>query len=286
MTVNVSRHGSPGPDDEEYAQELWEDLEDTIESLPERPINFGMAMNDSLFCVQAWLAVNPEGSQLETWEAVTTALQVHYAAFVCADTTQGEADFMINHEVHTNPATGPHYYANAGNWLTAFWLAIVCRDQERMTRLCEIPLEVLRASGAEGDEYVYHWVDVLQTYWLERPDLIEKLTLTFQTSHPDVATIAPRDLLQNILYQPIALFHRFLIKDRDAFNQTLLEAVRAHKAYWTATEKREGSVQGYLALGPLAIACLAYDAGFPLDIETPYLPGELLRRAWVGEFPT
>ncbi|MGA5420707.1 Imm49 family immunity protein [Streptomyces lavendulocolor] len=42
----------------------------------------------------------------------------------------------------------------------------------------------------------------------------------------------------------------------------------------------------YLALGPLAIACLAYDAGFPIDVESDYLPSELLNRAWLGEFPT
>ncbi|MFJ8313170.1 MULTISPECIES: immunity 49 family protein [unclassified Streptomyces] len=286
MTVNVTRHGGPGPDDEAYAQTLWKGLARTIASLHDRPRNFGLALNNSLSCVQAWLAVNPDGSQLETWEAVTTAMQVHSAAFAAACATEGTGEYRINHELHAIPATGPQYYANAGNWLTAFWFAVVCRDQARMTQLCEIPLDVLRASGAEGDEYVHHWVDALQTYWLERPGLAEKLTLAIQTSHPDVATIAPRDLLQNILYQPINLFHRFLVKDHEAFNQALLEAVQAHKAYWTATAKREGSVEGYLALGPLAIACLAHDAGFEIDIETPYLPGELLRRAWLGEFPT
>ncbi|MGW2927959.1 hypothetical protein ACWC8S_24015, partial [Streptomyces fungicidicus] len=31
--------------------------------------------------------------------------------------------------------------------------------------------ETLRASGAVFEEYIYHWVDALQTYWLERPGL-------------------------------------------------------------------------------------------------------------------
>lgn len=41
-----------------------------------------------------------------------------------------------------------------------------------------------------------------------------------------------------------------------------------------------------MALGPLAMACLAYDAGFPIEIESEYLPKALVERAWVGEFDT
>ncbi|MGA5166236.1 Imm49 family immunity protein [Streptomyces lavendulocolor] len=42
----------------------------------------------------------------------------------------------------------------------------------------------------------------------------------------------------------------------------------------------------YLALGPLAIACLAYDAGFPIEVESEYLPKHLLTHGWLGEYPT
>ncbi len=42
------------------------------------------------------------------------------------------------------------------------------------------------------DEYIYHWVDTLQTYWLRRSGLVEKLTAAFQASDPTVAQVAPR----------------------------------------------------------------------------------------------
>lgn len=286
MTSKVTRHGSPGPDDEEYAQDLSEGLADTIRSLEQSPRNFGLAMDEALMHVQARLAVDPNGSSIDTWEAVVSAMQVGSALFASASAGEGTVECRIDHEIRTIPAAGPDFYANAGNWLTAFWFAIVCRDQARMTQLCEVSLDLLRASGAQGDEYVYHWVDSLQTYWREAPGLVEKLTTTMNTSSPEIATIAPRDLLQRVLYQPINLFYRFLLKDHDAFNQALLEAVEAHKAYWTADEDRAGSVEGYLALGPLAIACLAHDAGFPIEVESDYLPKHLLERSWLGEFPT
>ncbi|MYQ56933.1 hypothetical protein GTY68_06730 [Streptomyces sp. SID4926] len=43
---------------------------------------------------------------------------------------------------------------------------------------------------------------------------------------------------------------------------------------------------GFFSLPLLAMACLAHDAGFPIDVESPYIPRFLLSGEWVGEFPT
>lgn len=94
---------------------------------------------------------------------------------------------------------------------------------------CRVPLDLLRSSGTEGDAYVHHWVDAVQTYWHEQPGLPEKLTSAIEPSHPNIATIAPHDLLQCVLYPPINLSHQFLRKDHDGFNQALAEALELHK---------------------------------------------------------
>ncbi|NKI44557.1 immunity 49 family protein [Streptomyces sp. LD120] len=62
--------------------------------------------------------------------------------------------------------------------------------------------------------------------------------------------------------------------------------VHLHKAYWTADEDRAKDPDGSLALAPLAMACLAYDGGIPLNVASDYLPRHLLQRSWVGEFET
>ncbi|WP_405618739.1 immunity 49 family protein [Streptomyces sp. NBC_00076] len=286
MTVRVARHGSPGPDDDAYAQALGEGLTRTIAVLERSPRMFDGAMGGADTYLHACLAVNPDASRLRTWEATVTAMQVSSAAFTAALRTEGNIEFRIADQLLTIPRTGPQHYTNAGNWLKAFWLSVVCREQDRMTQLCEIPLDFLRSSGVEYDEYVYHWIDALQTYWLERPELGEKLVDAIQMSSPEVAQIADREALDKILYQPINLFQYFLRKDREGFHQALVEALELHKSFWTESEAREESVEGYLALGPLAIACLAHDAGIPIDVESDYIPSQLLNRAWLGEFPT
>jgi hypothetical protein len=93
-------------------------------------------------------------------------------------------------------------------------------------------------------------------------------------------------MLQGLLHPPINLFHHFVRKDEEGFSPALVEALKLHKAYWTLTEDRSTDIDGAVALGPLAIACLAYDAGFPIDVESDYLPKHLLTHGWLGEFPT
>ncbi|WP_258539771.1 immunity 49 family protein [Streptomyces ipomoeae] len=286
MTARVARHARPGTLDKAALKDLAEDLEGSVDDLGQSPSGFGLAMDETLTLFQARAVLDPDAAELETWEAVVSAMQVGTAAFMAAQATDGVVECRIMDEVRTIAATGPQFYANAGNWLTTLWFVVICRDQERMDAMCQVPVELLRASGAHGDEYVYHWVDALQAYWLERPGLVEKIQAAITASYPEIATIAPRDLLQNVLYQPINLFSHFLRKDHEGFSAALVEALELHKTYWTATAERVADLNGVIALGPLAIACLAYDAGFPIEVESEYLPKELLERSWVGEFET
>jgi hypothetical protein len=40
-----------------------------------------------------------------------------------------------------------------------------------------------------------------------------------------------------------------------------------------------------VALGPLAMACLAHDAGMRLDVTSDHFPDVLVKAEWVGESP-
>ncbi|MEV0529851.1 immunity 49 family protein [Streptomyces sp. NPDC050439] len=290
MTVEVFRHDlSAEPDPEQLAQSLGAHLVDGIDHLADSAGSASLIdshFDTGLLVMRAHCVVDPRAATLETWEATVNAMQLGSALFAVTTTTEGPFECRINRKMRTLPAVGPMPTADAGSWLTAYWLAVICRDQPRMTQLCEIPLERLRAREGKYDEYIYHWVDTLQTYWLRRPGLVDKLTATFQASDPAVARIAPRDLLDGLLYPPIILFYRLIRKDEEGFSPALLEALKLHKAYWTLNDDRKADIDGSVALGPLAIACLAYDGGIPIDVESEYLPQHLLQRGWVGEFPT
>ncbi|MFC8367114.1 immunity 49 family protein [Streptomyces sp. NPDC057239] len=258
-----------------------------MEDLEEYPDSFGRVFSKALSTAKLQTLDDPTADKLETWEAWVMAMQVGSALFASATAPEGSTvECMIGHEVRTIPAVGITHFVDAGTWLEAFWLAVVCRDQARMTRLCEVPVETLRASGAVFEEYIYHWVDTLQTYWLERPGLGEKLVAAFDGTDPDRLRFMDREMMLKVLYPPINLFYRFVGRDADQFNEALVQGLELHKEYWTASEEREESGEGDIPLAILALACLAHDAGLPVEVESEYLPENLLKRSWLGEFPT
>jgi len=287
VTVQIARHVlSAGPDAEQYAERLDQHLAEEIDGLEESTAVIDSTFGTAVLSLRARCVIDPRAAAAETWDAAVNAMQMGSALFAVTGASEGPVECRINRKMRALPAAGPLSTADAGNWLTAFWLAVICREQQRMTQLCEIPLERLRSPEGQYDEYIYHWVDTLQTYWLRRPGLVEKLTATFQASDPSVARIAPRDLLQGVLYPPINLFYHFVRKDEEGFSPALVEALKLHKLYWTLNEDREADIDGSIALGPLAIACLAYDGKVPIQVESDYLPKHLLQHDWLGEFPT
>ncbi len=290
MATRISRPyeevGHPDPD--RLRQEFNESVVKDIDELEEWPDSFGMTFGSALHTAKIQCSLDPTAEKLETWESWVMAMQVGSALFASATAPQGSTvECMIAHKVRTIPAVGITHFVDAGTWLEAFWLAVICRDQARMTQLCQVPIETLRASGAVFEEYIYDWIDALQTYWLERPGLGEKLVAAFDKTDPDQLRFVDRELMLKILYPPINMFYRFISRDPDKFNEALVQAVRLHKEYWTAdVEERQETSDGDVALAPLALACLAYDAGRPIEVESEYLPEHLLKRSWVGEFPT
>ncbi|AFR08370.1 immunity 49 family protein [Nocardiopsis alba] len=183
---------------------------------------------------------------------------------------------MINRKLRRTTAIGPWYCTNVGNWLQAFFLAVVCREQQRYRDLCEIPVDLLREAGeSEGTRYnpsSYHWAAALQDFVLHRPGLAENLTAAMELSTPERAEISDPEYLNKITFPPM--------------NQGLA----LHGDYWT-TGERINDIDGIVSLPLLALACLGYDTAeqnpdFHFDVESGYLPKHLLENSWYGEFPT
>jgi hypothetical protein len=231
---------------------------------------------------------DPTADKFPTWEAWVTAMQVGSALFAAGTATEGPVRCRIGSmgEFKNLPATGPQDYLHAGNWLTSFYLAAICRENDRANQLAQVPISFLRASGAEFDEYIYAWVETLQNAWFGRRETWDNLVTAINGTAPASTQIASNELMLKILYPPLEMFHRYQRQEAGQFNTALAEALNWHKEYWTGEEARSMSSEGLVALGPLAIACMAYDAGIPIEVESEYLPEALLKRSWVGEYDT
>nr|WP_234426956.1 immunity 49 family protein [Streptomyces niger] len=286
MVTSVPRHGFPTDNAAEGLAVLTKSAGRVLGRLEGSETSRARALNATLSLAKARCATDPEAAQIETWEAWVTAMQVGSGLFAAACTTEGSVPCRIAGETKNLPATGPQPYTHAGAWVTSFYLAMICREKQRLTELAQVPVSLLRESGQVFDEYIYAWVEALQGAWLGRDDVGDKLVAAVDGTKPEAARVADVELMSNILYPPIILFYRYLRGDREHFTEALVDALRWHKAYWTRDEDRSMSSEGLVSLGPLAIACLARDTGFPIEVESEYLPKALLDFAWAGELDT
>lgn len=227
---------------------------------------------------------DPGAVMLETWESWLLAMQVHSAVFAAAAPDLETVTCKIRQEERRLATTGPQTYLNANTWLDAFYLAMICREAARLDMLARIPVSLLRDFGGALAEYTYAWVETLQSFWLHRDDLRTHLIRAVDLSAPEQARVIDAEEMSKLRYPPIIMLYHYLRNDLAGFNEALADAVRWHKEYWTADEDRASNILGVVALGPLAIACLAKANGVPVDIESDYLPEALLDFAWRGEF--
>ncbi|MFB7148677.1 immunity 49 family protein [Streptomyces virginiae] len=253
------------------AEALTRATVDSAARIPHDPPALGDAVASALALAHVRCTAAPRASDVVTWDAWETAVRLGSALFTGAE----QAQWCLGEEhplrLPAAPAAPP---ADARAWLDAFYAAVVCRAHDRVARLCRVPLETLRQDDTV-DAYVLHWIDTLQTYFSEgRPAdaVVEKLLATMQSSLPETLTHSPDEFVNRVDFQPVSLFHRLLTREHDAFGASLAEALAEHGGYWGES----GAPRARVALGVLAMACLAHDHGFPLDPELPYLPRYLV----------
>ncbi|MEU5264848.1 immunity 49 family protein [Amycolatopsis sp. NPDC021455] len=284
---SVSRH----PVDEAAAGQRLKTLEQGLGKLPmvivQSPHTGGLrlAMTRSLEELGLRLIGDPRAAWLDTWEATVRAMQAGAALFLATSRTEGEIEFRFGEETLRRAAVGPNMYGNATMWLDALWLAMICRERPRIDLLASIPQDLLRASTIEYDEFVYSWVGALQTYWTRGEGLVDQILNAMAGTDPaGLRQLDPDAVLQRY-YPPIEMFYHLTQRDDAKFNDALYNALELHRRYWS-TEEERNNPSGYVALGPLAIACLARDAGVTIEVESEYLPANLLAGSWVGEHTT
>ncbi|MGW1894715.1 immunity 49 family protein [Streptomyces sp. NPDC002004] len=259
--------------------ELVQTTAESMARLTQSPAGLGEAFASALALAHAHCAADPDAAHIATWDAWATALQLGCALFTGA---QPQECHLGEDLVGQLPATAAEPPPDGRAWLDALYLAVVCRQKDRISRLCQVPLETLRRDDSV-DEYVLHWIDTLQTYFSDRSmdEVVEKLVAAMETSMPDAVTHAPDDFVNRIDYQPVALFHRLIARDHDAFDEALAEALAHHGGYWGES----AAPRARAALGPLAMACLAYDYEFPVALKQPHLPTYLLNRERIEDIP-
>lgn len=235
-------------------------------------------------------ASDPSAYEARTWESTTLAMQAGTAIFKVARQREGTVDCMIRTETVAIPATGPVSWSNESVWLEALWFTMICRERERTDFLCDVPEELLRASEMGGVPYPYlaPWGRALRGWWRREPDHYDHLVEAIRAADPEAPGLS-RDEAEHIALLALPrmkMFRGIVENDETIFNDALFEALELHRAYWTRDSERAAGPASYVAVPALALACLARELGFTINVRSQYLPERLLDGEWVGEFPT
>ncbi|MBB6120265.1 immunity 49 family protein [Nocardiopsis algeriensis] len=270
-----------------------EKIEKQVSWLVNKPMMADMALHSIGLEARICLSVDPTAGEWLTWEAWTTWMQVAEAPFAMCSIAPGETvERIINQKRRTLRHLPPGPECDAGTWLTAFSLAVTCRDENRVASLCQItPAFLKEASEKRGgayDEYIYPLIAAVQDFILNRPTLGDNLYQAMDLSRPENASISDAERLNCLIFPVIESLYRLAQKDTEKFNEAMEQGIRLFRTYYTADEERSRDKQGVVPLHLFGIACMAYDLAqifpdFNPDLDSGYLPKHILKRSRHGE---
>jgi hypothetical protein len=279
----VDRHEIDTAFAAEQVDTLRPGVESMLASLEQYAEAFNLLLTTALMVADYRCALDPAAEQGPTWESITLPMQVSTAMFAAANRT---VECTIGVKTMQIKATGQQYWTEAGNWLTAYYLAMTCRERERLDLLSATPVELLKTRGNPYAPYDYAWIETLQKVWRREPGSYEKLLEAIAGTDPATIPTEQHEFVLFRLYPPMKMLGFLLSNEPDNFNDALFEALELHRRYWTGTPERARTPDGFIALGILAIISLAKEMGVSIDVESPYIPSQLVRGAWIGEFRT
>ena len=291
-----SRHDTSVPAYKRHLEKVERKREKEVAGMIKAPFSVGISLDNMARSARVTLAMDPDTSELYTWEAWAAWMQVAEVVFAMSTAPSGSTvERLVDHEVRTLQAIEPGPRSDAGTWPTAFFLGITCRDEERVRFLCNIPASFLKEAGESRggayDDYIYPWITALQDFILNRPDLGDNLYEAMRLSQHENTEISSAENLNTFIFPPMNAFYRFAEHDTVKFDEAMAFAIRLFHDYYTADEERTKDLMGAVSLPLLGIACLAYDLrqiapDFTPDLSSEYLPEHILKRSWHEEFPT
>lgn len=173
---------------------------------------------------------------------------------------------------------GPESRSHAIAWHKAWYTALMSRDEASLAALATISDDVLRASPTECDEYAFAWKAALIAFREDPSAALPHIERAVALTAEDQIRVSQKRAAASegaayAMLAPLATGHTA------EFQTALVAALEAHKKFWE-TRAKSHYLDGWLALGPLALCCLARDRGVPVDVESEYLSPYLIERRW------
>lgn len=166
-------------------------------------------------------------------------------------------------------------YAAPSEWIDAYFLAVITRDNESMDSLANFPIETMKQSATQAGSVSYKLIEVFQAYHnrqADYPKLLDDCMGMAVKQNDDWALYIAMGYLETLAALSPSTFDIGC-----DFNEALAKNVQAQERYHINEAGPDHEpVNSFLPLQLLGMACMWHDMGNEVTVESDSLPRFLI----------
>ncbi|EGR3375971.1 immunity 49 family protein [Vibrio parahaemolyticus] len=165
-------------------------------------------------------------------------------------------------------------------WLDAYFTSVIVRDKPGMDLLANFPISLMKQSATKAGELSYMLVDVIQAFHNRTSDYPDKLVAAM-----DAAIAQGDDWALEIAMGILETFAALTTDIGYDFEEVLIKNLQFQEQYQMRLDapKKLISIETFISFPLLGMACMWYDKGHRLSIETGWLPPYLVEGRWLED---
>ncbi|QRZ22414.1 immunity 49 family protein [Vibrio sp. sp1] len=165
-------------------------------------------------------------------------------------------------------------------WLDTYFISAIVRDRRSMDVLANFPISLMRQSSTKVGELSYMLVDVIQSFHNRTSDYPDKLVAAM-----DAAVAQGNDWALEIAMGILETFAALTTDIGYDFEEVLVKNLQFQEQYQMRLDKPEDliSIETFISFPLPGMACMWYDKGNRLSVETGWLPPYLVEGCWLEE---
>ncbi|HCG5239441.1 TPA: immunity 49 family protein [Vibrio parahaemolyticus] len=165
-------------------------------------------------------------------------------------------------------------------WLDAYFTSVIVRDKPGMDLLANFPISLMKQSATKAGELSYMLLDVIQAFHNRTSDYPDKLVAAM-----DAAIAQGDDWALEIAMGILETFAALTTDIGYDFEEVLIKNLQFQEQYQMRLDapKKLISIETFISFPLLGMACMWYDKGNCLSIETGWLPPYLVEGRWLED---
>ncbi|HGF5257403.1 TPA: immunity 49 family protein [Vibrio parahaemolyticus] len=168
---------------------------------------------------------------------------------------------------------------NPNRWIDIYFISTIVRDKPSLDALASFPISLMKQSSTKAGELSYMLVDVIQSFHNRTSDYPDKLVAAM-----DAAVAQGDNWALEIAMGILETFAALTTNIGYDFEEVLVKNLQFQEKYHLRElgPDRIG-IRTFINFPLLGMACMWYDKGHRLFVETDWLPPYLVEGRWLED---